>query len=247
GEYRLVRELGRGGMGTVYEAVQESLGRRVAVKVLSAERCRGKWLERFQREARAAARLHHANIVPVFRVGQGGASHYSVMQYVAGHGLGRVLAEVRRLRTTSSATDVSASGPSALAHHLLAGRPAADNTPTDDPAGGVPVPVLPGGDAYYRAVAWIGRQAAEALQHADGQGVLHRDIKPSNLLLDERGTLWVADFGLAKAVGPEADPDSLTDTGDLVGTLRYMAPERFRGACDARSDVYALGATLYEL
>jgi eukaryotic-like serine/threonine-protein kinase len=249
GEYRLVRELGRGGMGVVYEAVQESLGRRVAVKVLPAERCRGKWLERFQREARAAARLHHANIVPVFGVGQDGASHFYVMQYVAGHGLDRVLAEVRRLRATPS-TPLPPSGPSALAQSLLTGRLAPDAAPVHDPAGDVTVPVLPAGDAYYRAVAQLGRQAAEALQHAHGQGLLHRDVKPSNLLLDERGTLWVADFGLAKAVGPEADPADpgrLTDTGDLVGTLQYMAPERFRGTCDARSDVYALGATLYEL
>jgi WD40 repeat protein len=88
---------------------------------------------------------------------------------------------------------------------------------------------------------------AAALDHAHAQGVLHRDVKPSNLLLDARGTVWVADFGLAKAVGATADPHGLTQTGDLVGTLRYMAPERFGGECDARSDVYALGASLYEL
>src|SRR5262249_53956635 len=76
------------------------------------------------------------------------------------------------------------------------------------------------------------------------QGVLHRDIKPSNLLLDMRGTVWVADFGLAKAM---ADTDGLTNEGDVLGTIRYMAPERFRGQSDARSDLYALGLTLYEL
>ena len=86
-------------------------------------------------------------------------------------------------------------------------------------------------------------QVAEALEYAHQQGTLHRDIKPSNFLLDLKGNVWVTDFGLAKA----AEDDDLTQTGDLVGTLRYMAPERFRGRCDARSDVYALGLTLYEL
>jgi hypothetical protein len=92
-------------------------------------------------------------------------------------------------------------------------------------------------------VARLGQQAADALAYAHGQGILHRDIKPSNLLLDERGAVWVSDFGLAKMEGA----GDLTHTGDLVGTLRYMAPERFQGEGDARSDVYSLGLTLYEL
>ena len=99
------------------------------------------------------------------------------------------------------------------------------------------------GAPFYRSVARIGVQVAEALAHAHGHGVLHRDIKPSNLLLDAKGNVWVTDFGLAKAEGS----DGLTHTGDIVGTLRYMAPERFDGWSDPRSDVYALGATLYEL
>src|SRR5207248_2626206 len=97
--------------------------------------------------------------------------------------------------------------------------------------------------AYPRAVARLGVQAAEALEYAHSQGVLHRDVKPSNLLLDSHGILWITDFGLAKASGSV----DLTHTGDIVGTVRYMAPERFQGRCDARSDVYALGLTLYEL
>src|SRR5262249_34643807 len=84
----------------------------------------------------------------------------------------------------------------------------------------------------------------DALPHAANQGVLHRDIKPSNLLLDDTGNVWVTDFGLAKAAG---DGDDLTHTGDIVGTMRYMAPERFNGQGDLRSDVYSLGLTLYEL
>jgi len=92
-------------------------------------------------------------------------------------------------------------------------------------------------------VARIGVQVAEALAYAHAQGILHRDIKPSNLLLDRNGTVWVADFGLAKGIGA----DDLTHTGDIVGTVRYLAPERFEGAGDARADIYALGLTLYEL
>ena len=99
------------------------------------------------------------------------------------------------------------------------------------------------GSPYYRSVARLGVQAAEALAYAHHHKLLHRDIKPSNLLLDLQGTIWVTDFGLVKAEGTEA----LTQTGDIVGTLRYMAPERFRGQGDARSDVYALGLTLYEM
>src|SRR5262249_27351074 len=96
---------------------------------------------------------------------------------------------------------------------------------------------------YYRSVARIGARVADALAYAHGQGVLHRDIKPSNLLLDTAGEVWVADFGLAKLEGS----DGPTAAGDVVGTLRYMAPERFQGRSDPRSDVYGLGATLYEL
>ena len=99
------------------------------------------------------------------------------------------------------------------------------------------------GRPYWHSVAHVGVQVAEALAYANSQGILHRDIKPSNLLLDTQGTVWVTDFGLAKA----ADSEDLTHTGDVVGTVRYMAPERFSGACDVRSDVYALGLTLYEL
>ena len=114
--------------------------------------------------------------------------------------------------------------------------------------------VLPGGtqrlggrasgrrQPFFRSVAQIGRQAAQGLAYAHARGIVHRDIKPSNLLLDTAGVVWITDFGLAKA-----EDDGLTATGDILGTLRYMAPERFRGEGDARADIYALGLTLYEL
>ncbi len=95
---------------------------------------------------------------------------------------------------------------------------------------------------YFRSVAQIGRQAAQGLAHAHSRGIVHRDIKPSNLLLDTDGVVWITDFGLAKA-----DDDGMTASGDILGTLRYMAPERFRGEGDARADIYALGLTIYEL
>ncbi len=257
-------------MGVVYEAEQESLGRRVALKVLSAGSLLDpKQVRRFEREAKAAARLHHTNIVPVFGVGHQEGHHYFVMQFIAGLGLDVVLDDLRRLRQAKSQA-----GPAAeVARSLMTGRFAADAPPADGsatepfadaapvgptaPANGPPPEsssaVLPGSSElssasdpdrpYYRSVARVGIQVAEALEFANHQGILHRDVKPSNLLLDNHGNVWVADFGLAKT----AEADDLTHTGDILGTIRYMAPERFSGHCDARSDVYSLGLTLYEL
>jgi serine/threonine protein kinase/tetratricopeptide (TPR) repeat protein len=276
GDYRILREVGRGGMGVVYEAEQESLGRRVALKVLAAPGIQDpKRLLRFRREARAAGRLHHTNIVPVFGFGECEGTSYYVMQFIPGLSLDIVMKEVRRLRgrsTKESEYRLGASGVDLrdwtveLARSLLTGRFASD-TPRDcsvssvetgaDSGHGLPsdssLAVLPGQDGstlltestsrYARSVALIGVQVAEALDYAHRQGILHRDIKPSNLLLDGRGTVWVSDFGLAKAV----DSDELTHTGDVVGTVRYMAPERFERRCAPESDVYALGLTLFEM
>src|SRR5262249_27734661 len=162
--------------------------------------------------------------------------------------LDQVLEEVRRLHgaKTPDPGPPAGRGPaSEVAASLLSGRfrpteSEADAEPSPTPAP-PSRPELSGvtGSAYHyaRSVARIGVQVAEALEYAHGQRVLHRDIKPSNLLLDAAGTVWVTDFGLAKV----AAEDDLTHTGDVVGTLRYIAPERFRGDCDARSDVYALG------
>ena len=248
-------------MGVVYEAEQESLGRHVALKVLPAHSLlEPQRLRRFQREAKAAARLHHTNIVPVYGVGEQDGLHYYVMQFIQGLGLDQVLAELRKLRPAPTVEDAplsvhgTASAASA-AHSLLTGRfetaPPDAGSPPD--SGGSSAVRLPGqadgappsrtGREYWRSVARVGVQVGDALAYAHGQGVLHRDVKPSNLLLDARGNVWVTDFGLAKA----ADGEDLTHTGDIVGTLRYMAPECFGGRGDARADVYSLGLTLYEL
>jgi serine/threonine protein kinase/WD40 repeat protein len=252
GDYRILREVGRGGMGVVYEAEQESLGRRVALKVLPpAALLSPTYLERFRREARAAARLHHTNIVPVFGVGEAGGTHFYAMQFIRGEGLDRVLADVRRLRRPPGAGEAPMPSEGSLARSLVTGEfapPAADGPvrPTERPDPSFVTSRLSAGDPereYYRGVARLGVQAAQALAYAHRQGVLHRDVKPSNLLLDAQGTVWVTDFGLAKAEGA----DELTHTGDIVGTIRYMAPERFEGRSLPQSDVYGLGLTLYEL
>jgi WD40 repeat protein/serine/threonine protein kinase/tetratricopeptide (TPR) repeat protein len=286
GDYQILREVGRGGMGVVYEAQQLSLGRHVAIKVLPSHALLDpRQLSRFQREARSAARLHHTNIVPVFGVGEQDGLHYYVMQFIHGLGLDTVLDELRRLRqpfgqpaptlgetparVTDATPDVSASD---VAHGLLSGsfrKPESAVALTTGPGvlveesgvqtpntkGSTSPPIhLPGqtepsalsesGQQYWQSVARVGMQVADALAHAASQGVLHRDIKPSNLLLDDTGNVWVTDFGLAKAI---TDGDDLTHTGDIIGTLRYMAPERFNGQGDLRSDIYSLGLTLYEL
>jgi serine/threonine protein kinase len=277
-EYRIVREIGRGGMGVVYEAEQESLGRRVAIKVLPPGIVENeRQLQRFRREARAAARLHHTNIVPVFGVGDDGGTFYYVMQYIDGRPLDQVLVELRRLRndaarpTPPSAASREDRGnsddPSSLVGQFSAADvalslfgqtqgPERPDPPQEAEVDSSAYPDLPGprssGSAgslagphrhYAKNVAHVGVQVAEALGYAAAQGVLHRDVKPSNLLLDVWGTTWLTDFGLAKATGT-AD---LTAKDDLLGTLRYMAPERFEGRADIRSDLYALGLTLYEM
>jgi serine/threonine protein kinase len=217
GEYRILREIGRGGMGIVYEADHEALGRRVAVKVLPGL-ANARARERFRRETLAAARLHHTNIVPVYGVGERDGQCYYVMQLITG----RALDAIARAELGNAAGDTmpleEAMGPSRSHGWSQQAMDAA-------------------------SVARIGAQVADALAHAHGQGVLHRDIKPSNLLLDEVGTVWVTDFGVAK-LNEGAD---LTHSGDLVGTLRYMPPERFSGVSDPRGDIYSLGITLYEL
>ncbi|MFO0811435.1 MAG: protein kinase [Gemmataceae bacterium] len=252
GDFHILREVGRGGMGVVYEAVQVSLNRRVALKVLPfAATMDARQLQRFRHEAQAAAMLHHHHIVPVYGVGCERGVHYYAMQLIDGRSLADVIAERRGEPSSSSAAAHTPMKPSAASSASAAsdgrGDPTGDRVPAAPTA---PVAALStqnsrGDKAYYRHVAELVAQAADALEYAHTMGVVHRDVKPANLLLDTGGHLWVTDFGLAKFDTAE----SLTVSGDLLGTLRYMSPEQAlarHGLVDHRTDVYSLGATLYE-
>ncbi|MCA9050069.1 MAG: serine/threonine protein kinase, partial [Planctomycetaceae bacterium] len=297
GDYRLIREIGRGGMGVVYEAEQISLQRRVALKTLSfAAALNPSRLERFRSEAQAAARLHHSNIVPVFAVGCERGVWYYAMQMIEGETLAEIIGELRQLNhivpqrhpldltahmdhltrdAFPPSNSVAAEEPLLLADDD--GSDAADRSdgavgrfsPAEkktnrQPTDGHVASPQPGRGTYrttaqclstttshrdqgfVRMAVDIGIQAADALQHAHDQEIVHRDIKPGNLMLDMRGHLWVADFGLARC----RDDARLTATGDIIGTLAYMSPEQVSGnrtAIDHRTDVYSLGATLFEL
>ncbi len=259
-------------MGVVYEAIQEGLGRHVALKVIRPELLADPgFLQRFRCEAQAAAHLHHPHIVPVFDAGTHDGVPYFAMQFISGQSLDAILREVKRLRGVKAGAQAAGEpdGPalrhvpadvtaSNLAERLLTGR--FDRRIPDEPTAPVPAlekpspetersnpPATPLGDqgqgGYYRVIARLGAQVAGAVGYAHKQGILHRDIKPSNLLIGLDGHVWVADFGLAKVV----ESDDASRSQDLAGTPRYMAPERFEGWSDRRSDVYALGVTLYEM
>ncbi|MGP0067723.1 MAG: WD40 repeat domain-containing serine/threonine protein kinase [Isosphaeraceae bacterium] len=244
GEYAIRREIGRGGMGIVYEAEQNSLGRRVALKMLpSAAALDPRSLQRFQIEAHAAACLHHEHIVPVHALGEHDGVPFYVMQFIEGATLAAIIGALRQFREGESTLPGSepVDPARALALALLADRFGPGR------AEARPEPSLDSRTKnYIRAAVRLATQAAEALDHAHEQGIIHRDVKPANLLVDHAGKLWITDFGLARVVGNT----TLTVTGDLPGTIRYMSPEQVlgkRALIDSRCDIYALGATLYEL
>jgi serine/threonine protein kinase/WD40 repeat protein len=251
GDFQIIREIGRGGMGVVYEAEQISLGRRVALKVLPFAALLDKQqLARFRNEARAAATLGHPNIVAIHSVGCERGVHYYAMQLIEGHSLAEVIQHQRARQDAGRAIDEDFSkathGPALTSdHHALSIRHPASAADTQQVAALSTVAEVDTRE-YHRTIAQLGIQAAQALDHAHRHGVLHRDVKPANLLVDNDGKLWITDFGLARL---EQDA-GMTMTGDLIGTLRYMSPEQAlgkRAIVDHRTDIYSLGATLYEL
>jgi serine/threonine protein kinase/Tfp pilus assembly protein PilF len=273
GDFRLIREIGRGGMGVVYEAEQKSLGRRVALKILPyAALFDPRQLQRFKNEARAAATLDHPHIVAIHTVGFEQDVHFYAMQLIDGKSLAEVIACWRstprddtaapRIENRSGAESRTMPGPgdpasaleeaigdpaSALEAAIMVNPASATGQAATEDADHAQTILVPRGvETSFRQVARWGVEAARALEHAHQRGIVHRDVKPSNLLVDSRGHLWVADFGLAMT---DCD-DGLTLTGDIPGTLRYMSPEQIRGNrkhLDHRTDIYSLGVTLYEL
>jgi serine/threonine protein kinase len=270
GDFQILHEIGRGGMGIVYEAVQLSLGRRVALKVLPfAATFDAKHLQRFRQEAQAAAQLHHTNIVPVYAVGCERGIHFYAMQLIDGQSLDMVIQQLRQQAgvgpSDAGSTDATSDSASGVLHtdalrSTGEWRPAdagvadvSSSTPTTNLGGTTQSRIstqfsAAGGKEpqLYRTIAKYMAHVAEALEYAHQQGVIHRDIKPANLLIDFRGNVWITDFGLAHF----HDAPGLTQTGDILGTIRYMSPEQASGqrvVLDHRTDIYSLAATFYEL
>lgn len=230
GCFKLLRQVGRGGMGVVFEAEDQNLKRSVALKILGASFADGQvQLQRFRHEAESAAKLHHPNIVPVYGTGTAQGVHYYVMQFIDGCSLSSLI-EARRSRC---------------------GTQGVVKNPDSSQEGQGPGYTREFGDSLRRGFGWkdwksMARSTlalADALAYAHSQGILHRDVKPGNVLIDQTGHVWLADFGLAV----HNEQTRVTQTGELVGTLQYMAPEQIRGSADIRSDIYSFGLTLFEL
>ena len=251
GDFEIIREIGRGAMGIVYEAKQVSLNRKVALKVMSVGLgITGKAVQRFRRESEAAAKLHHTNIVPVYATGEVDGVLFYAMERIDGSSLDRV---IRRLRLERERRLPASAGA-----HPAAGDRAAESTQSGTPRGNQDRELTPeaaadlgssslgSGAGYFDAVARMIAEVADGLEHSHQQGVIHRDIKPSNLLLSPSDRLSINDFGLARVL----EQPGMTMTGEFVGTPAYMSPEQItagRIPVDHRTDIYSLGATLYEL
>jgi serine/threonine protein kinase/formylglycine-generating enzyme required for sulfatase activity len=267
GDFRILQQIGRRGIGVVYEAEQLSMARQVALKILPlAGLIDEPKIQRFKNEVRAVAALNHPNIVSVYMVGQERGVHYYAMELIRGHSLAEVVASLKRncdLGEELSSTSISQLAVLARTDDQRMARDCEMTatvaceeldsqreieTPAGDTVINANASTTTHGQRrdYYRSVTELAIQAAGTLQHAHDQGVIHRDIKPANLLIDGASKLYVTDFGLARI---ESDV-GMTMTGDLIGTLRYMSPEQAlakRVVVDHRTDIYSLAATFYEM
>ncbi|MEZ6126102.1 MAG: serine/threonine-protein kinase [Planctomycetaceae bacterium] len=243
GRCELLCELGRGGMGVVFQARDSSSGHLVAVKVLPWRvSIVPEWQKRFEEEARTTARLRHRNIVPVFRFGQEHGYCYYVMQFVNGIGLDVIIRRLKEVDGVIYADEIQrmeSAKPEGFVSSMA--LPAIQNQEQLDAIAEQRRKKLT--RSSWKSFTQIAIQTAQALRYAHSHNVLHNDIKPANLLLDNGGRVWITDFGLS---GPIQDPTGKS-AQRVMGTLRYMAPERLVGVHDCRSDVYSLGITLYEL
>ncbi|MBL8753210.1 MAG: serine/threonine protein kinase [Planctomycetes bacterium] len=234
GDFRLLQRLGSGGMGVVYLARQQSLGRNVALKLVRLDLAHLPGArERFRREVAAIARLQHPGIVPVYDAGEDGGVPWLAMEHVVGASLDAVTKSLMH-RDPATLRGID------LWHALLAALPPGTTLPAAPP----PAPLF--NAPWPTACLQLVRAVALALHHAHERGVLHRDLKPSNIMLTLEGRALLLDFGLAVGDGDAR----LTRSGSQLGTLAYMAPEQVRGetrAIDARSDVYSLAITAWEL
>jgi predicted Zn-dependent protease len=269
GDFEIIRELGRGGMGVVYKARQVSLNRLVALKVLSSSLgLSAKAVLRFRREAEAAAKLHHTNIVPIYATGDEDGTYYYAMELIEGPSLNQVIDLLRgdACKETSTSTGRGSKSSPASGHSWATersgfGEETAASLPPwvpeamgagegshsrDSSAVGGSSSSLRAGSQFYDSAAKMMADVAGALDYAHNLGVVHRDIKPSNLLLSSDGRLSINDFGLARML----EQPGMTMTGEFVGSPLYMSPEQItagRAPLDHRTDIYSLGATLYEL
>ncbi len=231
GDCTLIREIGRGGMGLVFEAVQGPVGHAVAIKLLPtksfADRLKSK--ERFQREAITIAQLRHQNIVPIYSFGEDQGYYFYVMQLIRGVSLDWVIRELSASPQPICPTKIQ---------EKAGGAVGTDSDPSR--------PIVVASTRKLSRRSWnifakIGIQVSLGISHAHEHNILHHDIKPANLLLNASGRVLVTDFGGSYQL------NSTVASTEQTGTLRYMAPERLRGKSDARSDVYSIGVTLYEL
>jgi serine/threonine protein kinase/predicted Zn-dependent protease len=246
GDFEILAELGRGGMGVVYRARQVSLGREVALKVLPGYARHGPMaVQRFRAEAQAAARLHHTNIVPIYAQGEHGGHFYYAMELVEGVGLDTVIHSRPELLSSTLARRALSVGASTENRNLPAPA-AADRQPVRAACDPQVTPATGWTRADYRQLAALVSEVADALECAHRHGVIHRDVKPRNLLLGTNNRLHLTDFGLARLT----DEPHLTVSGEVMGTPAYLSPEQVRGdtgRIDHRTDIYSLGVTLYEV